>query len=204
MRHRDLTDRVHTLEQRQAFDGERLESQTRRRVEIEAELQSLREERSDLQVSLTQAQERGASILPEIEAAKALIETRRQEMNEMEQEYAALRRRIAESEERIERAQRGAVEAEASLTRLTEEESAHSGASRRSVAAASRQIEADIEALEEAETGVLRPHRGVLDAEIADAEEDRNGLVSDGRERPGGLPCGWSARRCRSRARSAR
>ncbi|HEU0073470.1 MAG TPA: chromosome segregation protein SMC [Dehalococcoidia bacterium] len=176
IRQRDLADRVHTLEQRQGFDAERLESQTRHRAEIEAELQSLRDERSDLQASLTQAQERGASILPEIEAAKALIETRRQEMNETEQEYASLRRRIAESEERIERAQRGAAEAEASLTRLTEEEERTQGQTSQR-GDRQEQIEADIEELEEGQ----QEHEGRmarLDEEIADAEEERNGLLN--------------------------
>jgi chromosome segregation protein len=175
-RQRDLADRVHSLEQRQGFDAERLEAQTRRKAEIEAELQSLREERSDLQASLSQAQERAVSVLPEIEAAKALIETRRQEMNELEQEYASLRRRIAESEERIDRAKRGAAEAEASLTRLAEEEERVQGqTSQRGTN--QEQIETDIQDLEDAE----KEHDarlGRLDEEIADAEEDRNSLLS--------------------------
>ena len=175
-RQRDLADRAHSLEQRQTFDTERIESQTRRRVEIEAELQSLRDERSDLQVSLTQAKERGASVLPEIEAAKALIETRRQEMNELEQEYAALRRRIAEGEERIERTQRGASEAEASLARLAADEERSQGqTTQRSGNQA--QIEARIELLEREE----QEHQAriaALDEEIADTEDERNGLLS--------------------------
>jgi chromosome segregation protein len=175
-RNRDLQDRVHSLEQRQAFDAERLESQTRRRAEIEAELQSLREERSDLQASRTQAQERGASILPEIEAAKTLIETRRAEMNELEQEYASLRRRIAESEERIERAQRTAAEAEASLAQLAAEEERLQGQST-SRGDRQEQIEGDIEDLEEAEKE-YESRLARLDEEIADAEEERNGLLS--------------------------
>jgi len=175
-RQRDLADRVHSLEQRQGFDAERLEAQTRRKAEIEAELQSLREERSDLQASLSQAQERAVSVLPEIEAAKALIETRRQEMNELEQEYASLRRRIGDSEERIDRARRGAAEAEASLARFAEEEERVQGQTSQR-GSNQEQIEADIQDLEDAE----KEHDarlGRLDEEIADAEEDRNSLLS--------------------------
>ncbi len=175
-RQRDVADQVHSLEQRQAFDGERLESQTRRRVEIETELQSLRDERSDLQVSLTQAQERGASILPEIDAAKALIETRRQEMNELEQEYSALRRRIAESEDRIERAQRGVAETEASLARLAEDEERSQGQLSQQ-GMNQEQLAADIESLEEA-AGEHQARITRLDEEIAEAEDERNGLLS--------------------------
>ena len=173
IRQRDLTDRVHTLEQRQAFDGERLESQMQRRTEIETELQSLRDERSDLQASLTQARERGVSILPEIEAAKALIETRRQEMSELEQEYAALRRRIAEGEEGVERAQRGAAESEASLARLTENEERSQGQS----AQQGLNQAADIERLEGAE-GEYQDRITEADEEIAETEEERQGLLS--------------------------
>ncbi len=175
-RHRDLIDRVHSLEQRRAFANERLEGQTQRRAEIEAELQSLRDERSDLQASQTQAQARAVSILPEIEAAKALIEARRQEMNELEQEYALLRRRVTESEERIERAQRGATEAEVSLVRLTEEEARAQGQASQG-GLHQDQIALEIGSLEEAE----REYEGRiarLDQEIADAEEDRDGLLT--------------------------
>lgn len=175
-RHRDLLDRVHSLEQQRAFANERLEGQTQRRAEIEAELQSLRDERSDLHASQTQAQARGVSILPEIEAAKALIETRRQEMNELEQEYASLRRRVAESEERIERAQRGATESEVALVHLTEEEGRAQGQTSQG-GLQQDQIAAEIQSLEEAE----REYDGriaELDQEIADAEEDRNGFLS--------------------------
>jgi chromosome segregation protein len=176
MRQRDVADTVHTLEQRQSFDGERLESQNRRRVEVEAELQSLRDERSDLQASLTQAQQRGGSILPEIEEAKTLIETRRQEMNALEQEYAGLRRRIIESEERVERAQRGAAEAEASLSRLTEEEQRSQG----TTSQRSGRHEALVEQLTQVgrEYGEHQARLAVLDDEIAEAEQERHGLLS--------------------------
>jgi chromosome segregation protein len=176
MRHRDVADRVHTLEQRQSFDGERLEAQTRRRAEIEAELQSLRDERSDLQAALAQAQERGASILPEIEEAKTLIETRRQEMNALEQEYAGLRRRIVEAEERMERSKRGAAEAEASLTRLTEEEERSQGQTSDNGNQIG-ELEAQIEqlGLDDKEN---EARLAVLDDEIAEAEQERHGLAS--------------------------
>jgi chromosome segregation protein len=175
-RQRDLADRVHSLEQRQGFDAERLESQTRRRAEIEAELQSLRDERSDLQASLTWAKQRGSSVLPEIEAARALIETRRQEMNELEQEYSALRRRIAEGEERIERTQRSAAEAEASLTHLSEDEERSQGhTTQRSTS--QEQLAAQIEQIER-EDEEHQARIAALDEEIVETEEERNGLIS--------------------------
>jgi chromosome segregation protein len=68
-RHRELSDRVHGLEQRTTLDHERLEAQTHRRSEVEAELQSLRDERSELQASLNVARERETGVRPEIEAA---------------------------------------------------------------------------------------------------------------------------------------
>jgi chromosome segregation protein len=126
-RQRALADQVHGLRRRISFDKERLETQTRRRAEVQAEIQSLRDERADIQGSISQAQERERSILPEIEDAKSLISTRRQEMSSIEQEHAGLRRRIAESEERLERAQRGRADAESALARLAAEESRAQG-----------------------------------------------------------------------------
>ena len=126
-RQRLLADQAHNLEQRLVFERERLESQTRRRGEVEAELGSLREERADLQRSIASAQERSRSILPEIEDAKGLIATRRQELNAFEQEQAGLRRRIAEAEDRMSRARRGAAEAATNLARLDEQEARSRG-----------------------------------------------------------------------------
>ena len=126
-RQRALADQVHALRQRIRLDAERLESQTRRRAEVEAEIQSLRGERADIQGSIARAQDRQRAILPEIEDAKGLITTRRQELSSIEQEHAGLRRRIAESEERLERAQRGRADAESALARLAAEENRAQG-----------------------------------------------------------------------------
>jgi chromosome segregation protein len=175
-RQRELADRVHALEQRMTYDAERLDALTRRRAEVEAELQSLRDERSDLQLNVTQAQERGGTIVPEIAAAKSLIETRRQEMNALEQEYAGLRRRIAEGEDRLERATRGAEEVAAALARIGDDErrvqteSVDRTARRReliqALKAVGQEYEAHLQRLEELET------------EVVEAEQERHGLAS--------------------------
>jgi chromosome segregation protein len=172
---RELTDRVHSLEQRMTFDAERLDSLTRRRDELEAELQSLRDERSDMQAAVSQAQERGSTILPEIEEARKLIETRRQELNALEQEYAGLRRRIAEDEDRLDRARRGAEEAQSALTRVAADEQRlqDQGAQRdnrrqeivQQLAALGRDFRAQQERLQ------------AMESELAEAEQERHGLA---------------------------
>jgi chromosome segregation protein len=175
-RQRELTDRVHALEQRMTFDAERLDALTRRRAEIEAELQSLRDERSDLQASVAQAQERGATIIPEIAAAKSLIETRRQEINALEQEHAGLRRRVTEGEERLERARRGAEEAREALASIVEDETrvqvetTDRGTRQRELVARLKEVG------EEYQEHLRRLES--LDAEVAEAEQERHGLVS--------------------------
>ncbi|HLG11548.1 MAG TPA: AAA family ATPase, partial [Dehalococcoidia bacterium] len=175
-RQRELTDRVHSLEQRMTYDAERLDALTRRQAEIKAELQSLRDERSDLQSSVTQAQERGSTIIPEIAAAKSLIETRRQEMGALEQEHAGLRRRVAEGEERLERAKRGAEEAEAALARISEDEgrvqteSVDRGTRKRELVAQLKDVG------NEYQTHLDRLE--LLDGEIAEAEQERHGLAT--------------------------
>ncbi len=173
---RAVADQVHALEQRMTFDAERLEAQTRRRAEVEAELQSLRDERADAQASITQAQEREASLLPEIEEAKSLITTRRQEMNTIEQEHAALRRRIAEGEERLERARRGIAEAETALARVADDESRSQGESSRRAGRRQELIEQLADVGREYQEHQRR--LAGLEREIADADEERHGLAS--------------------------
>ncbi len=121
-RQRELNDSLHSLDQRLGFDRERVDSHAKRRKEIEDEAAALRTDRSDIQHGLENGRQRDLSLRPEIEEAKALIATRRQEMNALEQENAGLRRRVAEAEDRIERARRVAAEADAALTRLGDEE----------------------------------------------------------------------------------
>ncbi len=119
---RELRDLVHTTEQRLALDRERAEAQAARRKEIDDELQSLRQERSDGQKSLDGTRQREVALLPEIEEAKTVIASRRQELTELEQENATLRRRIADAEDRIQRGRRAAAESEQALGRLGDEE----------------------------------------------------------------------------------
>lgn len=123
LRLRGLQDQVRGLEQRLEFGRERLQSQTSRRQELLAEIESLRTEISELQAGLAANQERARSIQPEIEAAAALIGSRRQELNSLEQEQSALRRRIADGEEAVLRSRNVITQAEAALRRLAEEES---------------------------------------------------------------------------------
>lgn len=121
-RRRAASDTVHALTQRLSLDAERVTSLERRRTEAETELRSLRTERAELHQALTRTQERRHAIQPEIENAKHTIETRRMAVTEQEQAHTALRRRIADLEDRIERAKRGAREADTSLARLEEAE----------------------------------------------------------------------------------
>lgn len=175
-RQRALADQVHALEQRLVFDRERLESQTSRRAEIEAELAALREERTDLQHSVAASQERARTIVPEIEDAKGLIATRRQELNTLEQEQAGLRRRIAEAEEKLGRAQRGAAEATAGLTRLAEDEARVEGDALRRTSRRRELVEQFLQLRRE-----LRANRERLfglDVEVRDAEQERVGLMA--------------------------
>ncbi len=175
-RHRSLSDQVHSLEQRLTFDAERVENHGRRRTEIEAELQSLRDERADVQTSLNQAMERRSNILPDIEEAKGLIETRRQEMNTLEQEYAGLRRRVAEGEEAVARAQRGIRDATAAMERITQEESRAEGEVERR-AERQRDLMVQLKELGREYDGLQRSLR-VLDAQITDADQERHGLTA--------------------------
>src|SRR5207249_902140 len=121
-RHRELTDEVHALEQRLAFDRERLDSQSGRRKEAETEVESLRAERSDAARAIETARQRETGLRPEIEEATTIIRTRRQELNGLEQEYSALRRRTVDGEERIGRSRRLAEVAEEALSRIGEDE----------------------------------------------------------------------------------
>src|SRR4051794_30874419 len=121
-RQRNLTDRIHASEQRLTLDQERTASQKARQTEMIAEIESLQAELADLQRAVERDTERQRNIVPEIEAARALVEQRRQEMNALEQEQSVLRRRIAEGEDMIERANRGAAEASQALSKLIEDE----------------------------------------------------------------------------------
>ena len=175
-RQRTLDDQLHALEQRRVLDGERLQSQTRRRVESEAELKSLRDERSDLQASVGSVQDRLRAILPEIEEAKALITTRRQELTALEQEQSGLRRRIADAEDTDERARRAAAEAEAALSRLAEEEARaqgdglRRGSQKRELVAQLAELGRDFKAQQD--------RLFALDRDLADADRERAGLSS--------------------------
>jgi chromosome segregation protein len=175
-RQRGLSDQVHNLDQRLGFDRERVESQTRRRAEVEAELKSLRDERADLQSSIAAVQERVRGILPEIEDAKALIATRRQELNALEQEQSGLRRRIGDAEDQMQRFRRTAAEAEAGLARLGEEETRAQGESlrrtnqKRDLVARLTELGRDFKA--------LQARLVTIDRELADAEHERIGLAS--------------------------
>jgi chromosome segregation protein len=175
-RHRSLSDQVHSLEQRLTFDAERVENHGRRRAEIDAELQSLRDERSDIQTSLNQTIERRGNILPDIEEAKGLIETRRQEMNTLEQEYAGLRRRVVEGEEAVARAQRGARDAAAAIERIAQEEMREEGEVERR-AERQRDLLVHLRGLGREYDSLRRAIR-VLDSQIADGEEERDGLTA--------------------------
>jgi chromosome segregation protein len=175
-KHRDLSDRVHGLEQRTTLDHERLEAQTRRRSEVEAELQSLRDERSDLQASVDLARERETGVRPEIDAAQALIRARRQELTALEQEHSALRRRLSEAEAQAERCRRGRDEAESALPRLTEEEGRSRGEAARN---ASRKRDL-LEHLKQYGQDHLRQlaRSRALENEIAEADQTRAQLAA--------------------------
>ena len=175
-RHRALSDQVHALEQRLSFDAERVENHGRRRGEIETEIQALRDERGDINASLNLALERQRSIQPEIEEAKGLIETRRQEMNTLEQEYAGLRRRVVEGEERVERALRAAREAADALARIGEEETRAEGEDARRAGRQSELVAQLTEVGREYQT--LQSRLGELEDQIIEAEEERHGLTS--------------------------
>ncbi|HLF78559.1 MAG TPA: chromosome segregation protein SMC [Dehalococcoidia bacterium] len=175
-KHRAAADRVHELSQRLTFDRERVEGQTRRRGELQAEVQTLREERVELQGVVAQAQERARGILPEIEDARSLISTRRQELNTLEQEQAGLRRRVAEGEEQLERAQRGLKDSETALARLADEETRSQGETvrrankRRELVAALTEVGRDFRELGRR---IL-----VIEDEVADTESERQGLAA--------------------------
>jgi len=187
-RERELGDRVHALEQRLSLDRERLESLAARRHELEAESQALKAERADLQRALETARQRELALKPEIEEAKAVIETRRQELNALEQENAAHRRRIADAEDRMERARRTAAEAEAALDRIGAEEgraqadALHRQNQKRNLVAQladyGREYKANKERL------------ASLEREVAEAQQERAGLlamIESGREAVIGL-----------------
>ena len=175
-RQRALADQAHALEQRLTLERERIESLTGRRAEVEAELTSLRDERADLNASMAKAQERSGAILPEIEDAKGLIATRRQELNAQEQDQAGLRRRIAESEEALTRAQRAAAEAEAALNRLAEDESRAQGEAARRFARRRELVEQFADLAREFNT--LRDRLAALDRDLDDGERERQSLAA--------------------------
>ncbi len=175
-RHRALSDQVHNLEQRLGFDRERREGQTRRRAEIEAELQSLRDERADLQHAIANDQERALAVAPEIEEAKSLIATRRQELNSLEQEQSGLRRRIAESEDRMRRAERAIADAESGLRRIADEE-ARDENERGRRADRKQTLVAQLSEIGR-EFRVLQENLRGLEREIEDTEQERIGLAA--------------------------
>ncbi len=174
-RRRDLDDRTHALEQRLAFDEERLAAQTRRRGELDEEAQLLRSERVDLQRSIAALRERERSILPEIEGGKGIIASRRQELGVLDQEQGSLRRRIAEGEYGIERAQRAVAEAEAALLRLGDEDGrAQSEGLRRE--AQKREILAGLVTIGR-DFRQIEAGQRALAAEAGELEQERSGLA---------------------------
>jgi chromosome segregation protein len=175
-RHRDLSDRVHGLEQRTTLDHERLEAQTGHKTEVEAELQSLRDERSELQASLDLARERETGVRPEIEAGQALIRARRQELTALEQEHAALRRRLTEAEAQAERCRRGREEAESGLARLADDESRLHGEGALN-ASRKRDLLEHLQQYGRDYLGHLERSRA-LDGEIAEADQTRRQLAA--------------------------
>ena len=131
VRHQELSDQVHGLELAMRFDRERVEAQTRRRAEVEAELLALRHEHTELQESLETLRERARKHAPELERTRELAGARRTELEAVEREQGDLRRREAEEEERLERARRGYGESERGLARLSAEEQRTRDESRR-------------------------------------------------------------------------
>jgi chromosome segregation protein len=175
-KHRDLSDRVHGIERRTTLDHERIEAQARRKTEVGTELQSLRDEGSELQASLDQARLREAGIRPEIEAARALIGARRQELTALEQEHAALRRRLTEAETHSERCLRGREEAESGLARLADEENRRLGEGARN-ANRKRDLIEHLKQFGRDHLGHLERSRA-FDGEIAEADETRRQLAA--------------------------
>jgi chromosome segregation protein len=174
VRHRDLSDEVHALEQRLLLENERRENQLRRRAELLAEIESLKEERTDLQHSAESEQERSLAIVPEIEDAKGLIATRRQELNALEQEQGSLRRRIADSEDVVNRAKRGIAEAEATLKRMADDEARSRGELDKQSAQKRDLVEQILSTRRE--FTVLREQLAVVQRDLDDAEQERIGL----------------------------
>ena len=174
--HRELSDKVHSLEQKIALNRERGESQARRRSELAKEIDSLRNERSDITSSNSGHKERSLAITTELEEAQNLILTRRQEMTTQEQEHAALRRRIAESEEKLERARTATNSAQATVRRLDAEESGAQGEDERR---ATRQKDL-INQLTEIGHGfkATRDRIWELDRELESADQERIGLAA--------------------------
>jgi chromosome segregation protein len=175
-RERTLSDEAHTLEQRLSFDAERVQEHGRRQTEIEAELQSLRDEGAGIQASLDQALERQSGIQIEIDEAKSLIDARRREMNTLEQEYASMRRRVVEGEDRAERAQRGARDAAEAMARLVDEEGSAAGEDARRADRRRALISALVEVGREYQ--MLEYRLATLDDRTIGAEQERHGLVS--------------------------
>ncbi len=174
--HRDLSDQVHLLEQRIGLNRERAESQARRRSELANEIESLRNERSDIQNASSSGQERSLAIAPEIEDAKNLITTRRQEMSTQEQEQAVLRRRIAESEESLEAARDRAKNASITLRRLDDEEAGDQGNGSRHMDRKQGLIAELIEVGRDFEA--TRDRLEELDRELENTEQERIGLTA--------------------------
>jgi chromosome segregation protein len=141
-----------------------------------AEIESLQTELADLQRAVERDTERQRNILPEIDAARALVETRRQEMNALEQEQSVLRRRIAEGEDMIERANRGAAEAAQALSRLQEDEAKlHSEAQNRG--ARKRDLIGSLADVGKEYQG-LRQRLSTFEFDTAAAERARNDAAS--------------------------
>ncbi len=175
-RERELSDRVHNLDQRLGFDHERIDAHTARRKELDDEGQSLKGERADIQRAVEAARQRELALKPEIEEAKGLIESRRQEMNALEQENAGLRRRMAEAEDRIERSRRTAAEAEAVLNRLGDDEDrVQAEATRRQ--GTKRELVSQL-AVYGREFKANRERVVALEREVIEAQQERAGLVS--------------------------
>ena len=175
-RHRDLSDEVHLLEQRLTLDKERGESQARRRSELASEIESLRNERSDLQNSGSSDQERLLAITPEIEETKNLMVARRQEISLQEQDQAALRRRIAESEERLGGSRARANSASLTLKQLDDDEAEDQGEGSRRTNRRQDLLRQLTDIGRDFETA--RDHIRDLDRDLENAEQERIGLAA--------------------------
>src|SRR5690606_13241336 len=123
------------------------------------------------QRSLSSIQERIRGITPEIEAARALIQTRRQEMGSFEQEQASLRRRLSDTQDVSDRARRAISEVDNNLNRLTQDESRAQNEKARRVEQR-RGLVSQLLDLRREYHG-LREHVAAAESDLASAERER-------------------------------